>query len=422
MHTRLVTQACLLTMSFPSRLRPLMASAFVRAPYFSRSASILKSQQSDEFTRSSWVDKNRDFQSFDSPRDKFGQGNTRKTSTEKQRRRRNDKRNEEFNDKQHFRDNFRGTRVFVQGIPESASWQDLKDHFQVAGDVVFASVSIDPSTGQSKGCGVVQYETTDMANQAIKVMRDHPMGSSALYVREDHQENKAGRELTNSKKRGSTPSSTWNCADETNLALLSDDDAVSVKSLIKARDQARRRKNFDVSDNIREDLKKKFSVHLDDRMKLWWVSADNAVPKSISDLKGDGRWKLKDWRQIPTTFEQDACVNPDLVFGLLRQRDIARREKDFTTADRLLDEANNAPDGELFLRIHDESRTWRIWTDTAPIRPVFHEKPRLGPSEQCIAIVKKYEPSKVEEVEGLLSKFPGREYQILKKLKQNYDV
>jgi len=341
-------------------------------------------------------------------------------NTDKQRRRRNDQRKEEFNDKQHFRDNFRGTRLFVQGIPDYASWQDLKDHFKVAGDVVFASVSIDPSTGKSKGCGVVQFETTEMASNAIKVMRDHPMEGSTLYVREDHQENKGERELGD--KRGSTPPSKWRCADENNLALLSEEDGVLVKNLIKARDQARMRKSYDTSDNIREDLKRKFSVHLDDRMKLWWVSADNVVPASVSDVKGEGRWgDQKPWRQIPTTLENDACVDPDLVNGLLKQRDISRREKDFSTADRLLEQARVAPDGDLYLRIHDESRTWRIWTAEAP-RAAYNEEPRMGPGEQCIAIVTKHDPSKVDEVKSLLLKFPGREYNVLKKLKQNYGV
>eukprot|EP00339_Tiarina_fusa_P005832 CAMPEP_0117052736 /NCGR_PEP_ID=MMETSP0472-20121206/36455_1 /TAXON_ID=693140 ORGANISM="Tiarina fusus, Strain LIS" /NCGR_SAMPLE_ID=MMETSP0472 /ASSEMBLY_ACC=CAM_ASM_000603 /LENGTH=266 /DNA_ID=CAMNT_0004767481 /DNA_START=98 /DNA_END=894 /DNA_ORIENTATION=+ len=82
-----------------------------------------------------------------------------------------------------FRQDFRGTRVFVQGIPPGIPWQDLKDHFRVAGDVVFASVSVDPATGESKGHGIVQFETTEMARNAIDVMRDHPLNGSQLYVR-----------------------------------------------------------------------------------------------------------------------------------------------------------------------------------------------------------------------------------------------
>lgn len=406
--------AVFLSMSFSSKVRPLV-SAFVKAPYASRfNHKTLPVASSRLF--SSWMDKNDDFKNFDS--NEFNSSSSRQT--DKQRRRRNNKRKEEFNEKQTFRENFRNTRVFVTGIPSYASWQDLKDHFKVAGDVVFASVSID-ANGVSKGCGVVQFETTDMASNAIRIMRDHPMDGSVLYVREDYQENKDGKEL--GVKRGATPPSKWRCGDDTTLSLLSDDDQDQVRALIKARDQARRRRNYDTSDIIREDLKRKFQVHLDDRLKIWWVSNDNSVPQNVADLKGDGRWgKQQSWRQIPTTQENDMCVDPDLVNGLLAQRDIARREKDFATADRLLEQARTAPDGDLNLRIHDESRTWRIWTKDPP--PSFQEaieKP-MGPAEQCIAIVEKYDPSKVNEVKTLLAKFPGREYNILKKIKQNYKV
>ena len=321
-----------------------------------------------------------------------------------------------------FRRDFRGTRVFVQGLPPDASWQDLKDHFKEAGTVVFASVSIDPRTGESKGHGIVQYETTEMAHTAIAIMRNYPMNGNKLYVREDVQEAKEGAELKSRTPRESrsTVPTKWTCADEENASYLSETDKTTVLSMIKARDDARRRRQFDVSDALRDELKMQFGVHLDDRLKMWWTSMDGKrVPKVLQDIKGEGRWGLKPWRQIPTTLENDACVNPELVFALLDQRDIARREKDFSTADALLEEARTSPDGDLSLRIHDESRTWRIWTDTAPPRPISHQRD-LSPGDQCIAIVEEFAPEKVDEVKQMLQSFPGREWQILKKLRQRY--
>mmetsp|Transcript_16274 Transcript_16274/g.38824 ORF Transcript_16274/g.38824 Transcript_16274/m.38824 type:complete len:178 (+) Transcript_16274:2-535(+) len=176
---------------------------------------------------------------------------------------------------------------------------------------------------------------------------------------------------------------------------------------------------------MREELKTKFDVHLDDRLKLWWKSVDGAVPDKINDVKGDGRWGAqRAWSQISTTPENDACVDPDLVNGLLKQRDIARKEKDFHTADSLLEQARTAPDGDLPLRIHDESRTWRIWTADPPPKPVRHEKTqeeaRMDVRDECLAIVEEYDPSKKAEVTNLLMKFRGREFTILKKLKDRY--
>jgi len=347
-----------------------------------------------------------------------------------------------ISDPKTFRQDFRKTRVFVQGIPNGVSWQDLKDHFRVAGNVVFASVSVDPETGESKGHGIVQFETTDMAQKAIDVMRDHPLDGQPLFVREDVQESKDQQARLRDKNlpKGPTPPTMWKCANEDNAMYMSEGEQASIRSLIKARDDARRRKKYDVSDRIREDLKETYGVFIDDRLKMWWTSVDgNKVPQSIHDIKGDGRWKLQPWRMIPTTPENDACVNTDLVEGLLKQRDIARREKDFATADALLEEARTSPDGDLNLRIHDESRTWRVWTETSPrfegsTPPPRRRMTRDEEEEQehdpdrarkmaaldCISIVKEHAPEKIDEITMVLKKFPGREFQVLKRLKNQY--
>ena len=215
----------------------------------------------------------------------------------------------------------------------------------------------------------------------------------------------------------------------------------AIRSLIKARDAARRRKNYAASDEIREDLKFQHGVHIDDRLKMWWVSPDGKqVPDAVSSTKGEGRWgNLEPWRHIPTTLENDACVNNDLVEGLLRQRDIARREKDFSTADELLEQARTSPDGELTLRIHDESRTWRVWTEVAPPRSKMQRptdqgidrgnnleynggrSPDTSIADQCIELVATKAPHKVNEVREMLKQFPEREAKILQKLKQRYN-
>jgi RNA recognition motif-containing protein len=327
-----------------------------------------------------------------------------------------------------FRQDFRGTRVFVQGIPPGTAWQDLKDHFKIAGDVVFASVSVDMQTGESKGHGIVQFETTEMAQNAIDIMRDHTLNGSPLYVREDVQENVSNAQLR-SLPKGPTPPTKWKCANEDNAAYMLEEELSNITTLIKARDDARRRRKFEVSDRIREELKDNHGVFIDDRLKMWWTARDgNKVPQTIEDIKGDGRWKLKlnPWRQIPTTPDNDACVNADLVEGLLKQRDIARREKDFGTADSLLEEARTSPDGELALRIHDESRTWRIWTAERPPEPVEHIIPkdpieaRKEAAKECFNIVEEFAPDKINEITMVLSKFPGREFQVLKRLKNQY--
>ena len=349
------------------------------------------------------------------------------------------------NEGKSFRQDFRGTRVFVQNIPKHITWQDLKDHFRVAGEVVFASVSLDRETGEPKGQGIVQFETTESAKKAIKIMRDHPLDDAQLFVRADVQENEGAvlRNVSPGGRQGPTPPSKWRCADEDVLEEMDPELYKTIRSLIKARDAARRRKNYIASDEMREELKFQHGVHIDDRLKMWWVSPDGKqVPSTVSSIKGDGRWgNLEPWRHIPTTPENDACVNADLVEGLLRQRDIARREKDFSTSDALLEQARTSPDGELTLRIHDESRTWRVWTDAPPPkskmqrpRDEFVDRRNFGIgtyssnepvgrniAEQCIALVERKAPHKLQEIREMLQQFPEREAKILQKLKQRFN-
>ena len=151
--------------------------------------------------------------------------------------------------------------------------QKLKDHFKVAGDVVFASVSIDSVTGESKGCGVVQFESTDMAKNAINILRDYPIEGHTLYVRPDYQEDKVVSTVN--------VSSTWQCSDERSAKKLSSASRDKIESLLKDSNRAREERDYDTSDRIRDNLKFNHDIHLDDRVKLWWISDDRSVPRSV---------------------------------------------------------------------------------------------------------------------------------------------
>ena len=331
---------------------------------------------------------------------------------------------------------FLSTRVFVQNIPKHVDdWKDLKDHFKIAGEVAYASISVDRRTGESKQCGIVQFETPEEAKNAIRIMRDHPMSGEKLYVREDVQEK---RQPTERRRNGNMygdegsfntrPPTVWKRANDPEVDGSGDDwynlkdhELQEIEAIIQKRDKQRRAKNYKMSDQLRDELKEEFGVHLDDRLKLWWTETRHGrVPGMVSDIKGGGRWgKRQPWRQIPTNPESDAKVDSDLIMSLLEKRDKARRVKDFGLADALLERAHNAPEGNLGLRIHDESRTWRIWTEEKP--PSRHGgESSLSPAELCLQIVTDNEPEKIDEMKALLSKFPGREWNILKKLRSRY--
>ena len=96
-------------------------------------------------------------------------------------------------------DQFRNCRLFVSNIPRNVDWKVLKDHFRQVGDIVFASISKDMETGESKGCGLVQFASIDDAARCLEVMNGSDLEGSKLYVRKDMQERKGSGGSVKSK-------------------------------------------------------------------------------------------------------------------------------------------------------------------------------------------------------------------------------
>ena len=55
--------------------------------------------------------------------------------------------------------------IFILGLPQTGSWQDLKDHMREAGDVCFADVFKD-------GSGVCEYVRYEDMKYALKKLDD----------------------------------------------------------------------------------------------------------------------------------------------------------------------------------------------------------------------------------------------------------
>ena len=81
-----------------------------------------------------------------------------------------------------------GRRVYVGNLAWSTSWQDLKDFFRQAGDVVYANIMTDDETGRSKGCGIVEFASSDNAVCAIETLHDAELDGRRLTVREDRED------------------------------------------------------------------------------------------------------------------------------------------------------------------------------------------------------------------------------------------
>ncbi|CAN6620288.1 serine/arginine (SR)-type shuttling mRNA binding protein Gbp2p [Trichomonascus vanleenenianus] len=77
-----------------------------------------------------------------------------------------------------------GSQLYVGNLPYTVAWQDLKDLFREAGNVVRADVQR-TYDGRSKGSGIVVFETADEARQAIDKFNGYVMNGRPIEVRED---------------------------------------------------------------------------------------------------------------------------------------------------------------------------------------------------------------------------------------------
>ncbi len=75
-------------------------------------------------------------------------------------------------------------RLYVGGLPYSATEQDLENLFASAGTVSSAVVVTDRYTGQAKGFGFVEMSTDAEAEAAINSLNGTTMGGRTLTVNE----------------------------------------------------------------------------------------------------------------------------------------------------------------------------------------------------------------------------------------------
>ena len=98
------------------------------------------------------------------------------------------------------------TRIYVGGLPYSASEQDLNNLFATHGTVNSATVITDKYTGQAKGFGFVEMSTEAESKTAINALNGTQMGGRTLTVneakpREERPRGGSGGGYNNDKKR-----------------------------------------------------------------------------------------------------------------------------------------------------------------------------------------------------------------------------
>ncbi len=77
-----------------------------------------------------------------------------------------------------------GSKIYVGGLPYSATESQLTDLFAAHGAVESARVITDKFTGQSRGFGFVEMTSAEEAKAAISALNGSEMGGRPLTVNE----------------------------------------------------------------------------------------------------------------------------------------------------------------------------------------------------------------------------------------------
>ncbi len=77
-----------------------------------------------------------------------------------------------------------GSKIYVGGLPYSATEQQLSDLFAAHGAVASARIITDKFTGQSRGFGFVEMSSDSEAQVAITALNGSEMGGRTLTVNE----------------------------------------------------------------------------------------------------------------------------------------------------------------------------------------------------------------------------------------------
>jgi RNA recognition motif-containing protein len=86
-----------------------------------------------------------------------------------------------------------GSKIYVGGLPYSATESQLNELFAAHGTVESARVITDKFTGQSRGFGFVEMATPEEAQAAISALNGTQMGGRTLTVNEAKpQESRSG--------------------------------------------------------------------------------------------------------------------------------------------------------------------------------------------------------------------------------------
>lgn len=139
-----------------------------------------------------------------------------------------------------------------------------------------------------------------------------------------------------------------------------------VEALIKERQKCKMLKSYEKADAIREGLREKYNILIDDRLKEWSVGGDFGPEHNAQREQSQAftsRGYIMSASSDPLSPEDE-----EYVTAKVEERSDAKKNRDFETADYIRDELA----GKFNVSIQDKLKQWSVGGDFGPDGP----KPR----------------------------------------------
>jgi cysteinyl-tRNA synthetase len=135
----------------------------------------------------------------------------------------------------------------------------------------------------------------------------------------------------------------------TDAALLAPNDVTEIQNLVHERMEAKRSRDYDLADGIREDLRNNYSVWIDDKLQEWSVGGDFGP--------SGGGAKDKDRPYVKSQYSEfgdDAQL--DIIQEEIERRAQAKQSRDYDLADQIREDLSS----KYNVEINDRLREWSV--------------------------------------------------------------
>ena len=133
------------------------------------------------------------------------------------------------------------------------------------------------------------------------------------------------------------------------------DESAEIQSLVDEREEARKQRDFDTADDVKDQLINAYNVVIDDKLRQWSVGggfdSGRGPPNTAPFVRRGGG----------TLTEADEAT----IIALIEERNEAKKDREFGKADRIRDQLGD----DYLVRVDDRSREWRVVSDEYIMSP-----------------------------------------------------